>query len=324
MAEQGTAAARQNVPSHVLPPKKYWWKLILLFLDLWLIAGIMYYGIIRQIVRDIGTEEFSWVSQRMISNYLIGIITAGIIILAFVFRYTKSIQTRLKKDNDLRQDASIPVWLTVFDWGWPVLFTPTIVLLTLLGIAGLIINRVMPAETRSFIHGVMGAVAVVFFFINAIAATFKLKPAILVGVAASVFLVVSIWLLNSPESLWYVFRRMRVLLVEVGPLGYLFLAYIGFFLLRIIWIRGLFVYQVITPNRLMEQHGLSESHSGIPRSEWDVSIDTDDVILRFFGVGLMIIYFRTKERKSIINTVVQIGKKAKYATRATQITAVSG
>ena len=100
------------------------------------------------------------------------------------------------------------------------------------------------------------------------------------------------------------------------------MAYLGFFFLRIIWVVGLFQYFALSPNRLDLQSGLAETDRGMERKDYRLNIDTEDVILRLFKVGRIIISFPAKDREPINYLVTGIDKKAKYAIEAASILAV--
>ncbi|HIJ72243.1 MAG TPA: hypothetical protein HPP87_12945, partial [Planctomycetes bacterium] len=47
-----------------------------------------------------------------------------------------------------------------------------------------------------------------------------------------------------------------------------------------------------------------------------VKIDTDDMLMRMCGVGIITFYFPKLDRREISNVVVNIGKKAGYVNKA--------
>ncbi len=309
---------------NVLPPNNYKLKLFIMLSDIWLLLILMYYCIIKNVVMSVRNEDFFWFSNTMISNYVIIGLTIAAAVTMLFFKKTRSIQTRIDKDNQLRQNPKIPVWLTMYDWGWPILFVPTMLFMLLFGIIGLLVDVILPnSSANPMIHSVMGGAILCIGFINAIVAIIKLKPGVLFGIITSLLVILVIGLLQSPSGVVSFFKGIRHIGVKIEPVGYLLLAYGWFFILRLIWVKSLFYYQAITPNRLDEQHGLSESGKGIPRKNWDIEIDTDDVILRFFDIGIIIVFFHEMDKKPIINVVHKIDKKAQYALSAASVTATT-
>jgi hypothetical protein len=304
----------------VLPARKYRLKMVLLFSDLWAAIILGYFCMIRNIVADVRAGEFSWVSLRMISTYVVIGITLTAILGGYVLKKTRSIRTRIDRDNDLRQDRNISVWLTTFDWTWLVLFVPTMAVAVLCGIIGYIIDWVDPAN--SMVHRILGGVCFGFLCLNAAVVVFKLTPTrVLLFVSAVVAFCLILLLMGVGVCLSF-FEKFKYLGVRVDPLGYLLIAYVGFFFLRLIWITGLFEYVAMAPNRLDIQMGLSESERGIQRKDFRVSIDTEDVILRLFKVGRIIISFPQSDRLPMSYLVTGIDKKARYAVEAASVISV--
>ena len=62
-------------------------------------------------------------------------------------------------------------------------------------------------------------------------------------------------------------------------------------------------------------HGLSESNDSVDREDLRLQIDTDDVILRWWNVGIITFYFPDLDRLPVTNVVWGIRKKAFYANR---------
>jgi len=332
--EQSSAAAapwlapRQSVEevgrkAVVLPARKYRLKIVLLFVDVWAAIIFGYYYMIQNIRADVNAKEFSWVSLRMISSYIVVGITLAAILAGFILHETKSVRTRIARDNELRQDSNISVWLTTFDWTWLVLFVPSIVILILCGIVGYIINWTIPeGQANLIIHRALGGFTFGFFCLNAAVVIFKLTPnrVLILFLAIGGFCL--ILLLMGVGILLNFFENFKYLGVKVDPLGYLLMAYVGFFLLRLIWIAGLFDYIAMAPNRLDIQRGLSESERGIQRKDFRVSIDTEDVILRLFKVGRIIISFPQSDRLPMSYLVTGIDKKSKYAMEAASVISI--
>lgn len=308
------------VPEHVLPPVNYKHKILLMSADFIAIVGIIHVMIIISIIRDISNDTFSFISNRMLAVYCVWAITIAIVVLAFVCKSTKSASTRYQRDNQVRQNPNIKVWLTGFDWGWPILFLPTMVLMAAAGVLGLLLELV-PGDTKAVavIQSVIGGTVIFLGAINAAVVIFKLKPVTLGLIVGSVAILLLLLLLHGPGTFIGFFKSFRYLGVNIEPLGYLLLAYIWSIFLRIIWLKSLFFYWVFLPNRLELQHGLSESNDSIDRDDLRMQIDTDDVILRWFNVGIITFYFPQLDRLPITNVIFGIHKKAVFANRIASI-----
>ncbi|MBL7154312.1 MAG: hypothetical protein ISS79_11395 [Phycisphaerae bacterium] len=309
-----------GVGAVVLPPKKYLLKVMFLFSDVWAAIILGYYCMIRNIVI---AEEFSWVSLRMISSYIvIGITFAGVLIACVLIR-TKSVRIRIERDNELRQDPNINVWLTTFDWSWLVLFVPSMAILVVCGIAGYMINWAMPEGPANLaVHRVLGGFAFGFFCLNAAVVIFKLTPTRVLVLFLAIGGLCLILLLMGIGIFLNFFGKFEHLGIKVDPFGYLLMAYVGYFYLRLIWIAGLFEYIAMAPNRLDVQSGLSETERGIQRKDFRVNIDTEDVILRLFKVGRIIISFPHSDRLPMSYLVTRIDKKSKYAMEAASVVSI--
>ena len=236
----------------VLPAKKYRLKIALLFLDLWAAIVFGYVCMILNIANDVNNKEFSWVSLSMIANYVVVGITLAALITGFILFKTRSVRTRIERDNELRQDQNISVWLTTFDWTWLVLFVPSMVVLILCGIAGYVISWATSVESPAnlIVHRALGGFAFGFLCLNAAVVIFKLTPTRVLVLLLAIGGFCLILLLMGPRIFLNFFERFKHLGVKVDPLGYLLMAYVGFFYLRLIWIAGLFEYMALAPNRL--------------------------------------------------------------------------
>jgi hypothetical protein len=217
----------------------------------------------------------------------------------------------------VRQDSNIKVWLCGYDWGWPVLFVPTVALMVVVGLLGVIIDR-FPGDAQA-VHDILGGLVILFAALNAAVVIFKIRPVVLGLLAVGFFVSLVIMLLHGPDTLMGFFRGFRYLGVQIAPKGFLLLAYIWSIFLRIIWVRSLFFYWVFLPNRLELQHGLSESNDAVDREELRMQIDTDDVILRWWNVGIITFYFPQLDRLPITNVVIGIRKKAEFANRIASV-----
>lgn len=309
-----------ETPKHVLPPQKYKLKTLLMFTDFILIVIYIYLWFIAGAINDMLNDRFSFFSNQMFSFYCVLAITIALLVFVFISKRTKSARTRFERDNELREDENIKVWLTGFDWGWPVLFIPTLVLMVAGGVIGVILNCIAKDATAVIvIQHIIGGVILLFGALNAAVVIFKLKPVTLGLILGSVCVVLLILLLHGPSTLANFFRGFKHLGVANDPWGYLLLAYIWSIFLRIIWLKSLFFYWVFLPNRLELQHGLSESNDSVDRDDLRHQIDTDDVILRWFNVGIVTFYFPQLDRLPITNVMLGIHKKALFANRIASV-----
>jgi len=305
---------------HVLPPKRYKLKILLLFSDFILIFIYIYYLMLRSIIKDASQGGFSFVSNRMFSFYCVLAITVGLVVIVFIFKMTKSARTRFERENEVRQNPNLKVWLTGYDWGWPILFIPTVVLMVAAGVVGILLNLIFSgSEVVSAIQDVIGGIVIFCGALNAAVVIFKIKPAILWLLLGSFFIILLILLLHGPQTFLCFFKGFRHLGVNIEPQGYLLLAYVWSVFLRIIWVKSLFFYWVFLPNRLELQHGLSESNDSVDRDDLRHKIDTDDIILRWWNVGVVTFYFPELDRLPITNVVLGIRKKAVYANRIASV-----
>ena len=132
-------------------------------------------------------------------------------------------------------------------------------------------------------------------------------------------IILLILLLHGAQTFLSFFKGFRHLGINIEPMGYILLAYVWSVFLRIIWVKSLFFYWVFLPNRLELQHGFSESNDSVDRDDLRHQIDTDDVILRWWNVGIITFYFPELDRLPITNIVLGIRKKAVYANRIASI-----
>lgn len=307
----------QETLKHVLPPNKYKLKTLLLFSDFFVIFIYVYYLMIRSIIKDVSDGSFSFVSNKMFSFYCVFAITVALLVFVLIFKMTKSAKTRYERDNEVRQNPNIKVWLCGYNWGWPILFLPTMVLMIAAGVVGLLLNLIFGGS--EVVQDVIGGVVLVFGALNAAVAIFKLKPVTLGLLLGGFIIILLILLLHGPQTFLGFFKGFKLLGVKIEPLGYILLAYVWSVFLRIIWVKSLFFYWVFLPNRLELQHGLSESNDSVDRDDLRHQIDTDDVILRWWNVGIITFYFPELDKLPITNVVWGIRKKAVYANRIASV-----
>ncbi len=318
--ETGGPREGQETLKHVLPPNKYKLKTLLLFSDFFVIFVYIYYLMIRSIIKDVSDGSFSFVSNRMFSFYCVFIITVVLLVFVLIFKMTKSARTRYERDNEVRQNPNIKVWLCGFNWGWPILFLPTMVLMIAAGAVGILLDLILGgSQVVPVIQDVIGGVVLVFGAVNAAVAIFKLRPVTLGLLLGGFLIVLLILLLHGPQTFLGFFKGFRHLGINIEPAGYILLAYVWSVFLRIIWVKSLFFYWVFLPNRLELQHGLSESNDSVDRDDLRHQIDTDDVILRWWNVGVITFYFPELDRLPITNVLWGIRKKAVYANRIASV-----
>jgi hypothetical protein len=310
----------QETLTHVLEPNKYKLKTTLLFTDFFAVVLYVYYLMVRSIVKDVSAGSFSFVSNRMFSFYCVLAITVTVLVLLIIFKMTKSVRTRFERENEIRQNPNIKVWLTGYDWGWPILFLPTMALMIAAGIVGILLNLLFKGSAAVLlVQDIIGGLVIAVWALNAAVIIFKLKPVTLGLLLGGFVIILLILLLHGPATFMAFFKGFRHLGVNIDPLGYILLAYVWSVFLRIIWFKSLFFYWVFIPNRLELQHGLSESNDSVDRDDLRHRIDTDDVILRWWNIGIVTFYFPELDRLPVTNVVLGIRKKAVYANRIASV-----
>ena len=318
--EPESSSTEQETLNHVLPPNKYKLRILLLFTDFFAVVIYVYYLMAQSIARDVSQGSFSFVSNRMFSFYCVLAITLVILVLLLIFKITKSVKTRFERENEVRQNSNIKVWLTGYDWGWPILFLPTMVLMVAAGIAGLLLNLLFDSSAAVLVtQDIIGGIVITAGALNTAVVIFKLKPVILGLLLGGFLIILLILLLHGPNTFLAFFKGFRHLGVKIEPQGYILLAYVWSVFLRIIWLKSLFFYWVFIPNRLELQHGLAESNDSVDRDDLRHNIDTDDVILRLWNVGIITFYFPELDRLPVTNVVLGIRKKAVYANRIASV-----
>ncbi|MFA7485747.1 MAG: hypothetical protein WCZ89_06965, partial [Phycisphaerae bacterium] len=245
-----SAGQKLEAAGHVLAPIKYKLRTALMFADFIAIILYVYLVLIAAGINDMLNSRFSFVSRTMLTFYCVIALTAAAIIFVFIYKKDKTAQNRLEKENHLRTDEAVKVWLSGFDWGWPILFVPTMILMAAGGLIGLILNLI--AKDASAVVGIqqfVGGVIIVFGILNAAVVIFKLKPKSLAVIAAAFLVSVLIMLLYGTSSLLRFLRFFRHFGVANDPLGYLLLAYVWFVFLRLIWLKSLYYYWVLLPQK---------------------------------------------------------------------------
>jgi len=201
ITEPQSSSEQQETLKHVLPPNKYKLKITLLFTDFFAVVIYVYYFMIRSIAKDVSEGSFSFVSNRMFSFYCVLAITVAILVLLCIFKMTKSVRTRFERDNEVRQNPNIKVWLCGYNWGWPILFLPTMVLMIAAGLVGVLLNLIFGgSEVVPVIQDVIGGVVLVFGALNAAVAIFKLKPVTLGLLLGGFIIILLILLLHGPQT----------------------------------------------------------------------------------------------------------------------------
>ncbi|MFB3892299.1 MAG: hypothetical protein ACE15C_09780 [Phycisphaerae bacterium] len=241
-------------------------------------------------------------------------IPAAIVVLGLVFWLfvRRSIRTRLKIVQQLRDDPQITDWLVVFNWTRKVIYVPTI-------IASLIAAGLMAAtydfkwldigaDPERHFAKTLGGVWLLIFFLNFLVDEYEmdLKALLLVGLAVAV---VVLWL-TLMDWLAPFIRSFRHLGVEMNSTGYLLLAFIFTLAIVISWIKGLFYFVALTPNFMNIQNGPNETSEQVSREAFSTRIDTGDFLERMLGFGQIIITFADTRRQPMVLLVGRVGSKA--------------
>ncbi len=239
----------------------------------------------------------TWTSNRMIALYIALSVLAAAVVGWLILR--KTVRTRLRMENLLRNDPGINDWFIVFNWSPKILYLPTIAVSILAGLISSF-NIIDP----QFIGGIWLAV----FFINFLVEEFDISVKVLLIALISIgFLFLWLHLINSVGSFLKLFQHLAV---AVDSTGYILFAVIGLLTVFISWFRGLFFYLAITPNYMNIQEGPTEIGEQIGREDYNTRIDTSDFLERLLGFGNIIITFKDQKRQPIVLLVWRIDRKA--------------
>tara|TARA_Y100000310_G_scaffold271105_1_gene285416 strand:+ start:2369 stop:3370 length:1002 start_codon:yes stop_codon:yes gene_type:complete len=306
--------------SSVLAPLKYGWKVFVIFADILALVGFMYFYMIKGIFQRTADETFSWGSMEMIAFYIFIGFTVLVPVIFWLLRKKGAIRTRIDKENEIRQNPSIHVWLVVFDWTRLVVFLPTIIFLVVAALVSWLTNVIVSEEYLVAVQRCIGGVVIAVFVLNTLVVLFEFTWTKIGFVLGSLGFFTLLVILSGLFS--QVFGKLRYLGVSIEPLGYLLIAYVLLNFLRLIWLNGLFDYVVFTPNRLDVQEGSSESGKGTKSSRFNVSVDTHDAIERAFGLGCIRVNFMDLDKDTINLNVWGVQKKSKYAVAAASATSI--
>jgi hypothetical protein len=220
--------------------------------------------------------------------------------------FRKTVRTRLRMKQIVRDDPDIHDWLIVFNWTHKILYVPTIIvsvlsaLLMLLHGAGGIFTHINP----KLIGGIWFAVA----FLNLLIEEYNMSVKVLIIVLVSVgFFLLWLHLLGWVVPFIKLFGHLTV---SMSWMGFLLVAIIGVVTIFISWLKGLFYYVTMTPNYMNMQHGPTESGGHIGREDYNTIVDTTDFLERLMGFGRIIIIFKDMKRQPLVMLVWQIHRKA--------------
>ena len=238
-----------------------------------------------------------WTSNRMIALYIaLGVIAAAVVGWLIL---RKTVRTRLRMENLIRNDPDINDWLIVFNWSPKILYLPTIAVSILAGVI---------SSFNIFDPQIIGGFWLAVFFINFLVEEFDISVKVLLIALISVgFLFLWLHLLNWVGSFLELFQYLTV---AVDATGYILFAVIGLLTVFISWFKGLFFYLAITPNYMNIQEGPTETGEQIGREDYNTRIDTSDFLERLLGFGNIIITFKDQKRQPIVLLVWRIDRKA--------------
>jgi hypothetical protein len=238
--------------------------------------------------------------------FLLPILLLGLAGAAWVV-VRRTIRTRIRLGQQLRDDPDITEWLVIFDWSRKVLYLPTVIF----SLVAAVLMRFYPPENpaHNAVGSVVGGIWLGVFFLNFLIDEYEVNvKAILIAVLLALALVLWLAYLN-----WLVdfFKWFAHLDVRMNSTGYMIIAIIFLMAVLISWLRGLFYYVAITPNYVSIQAGPTESGEQISREDYNTRVDTGDFLERVLGFGKIIVTFRDSRRQPLILLVGGIGKKAK-------------
>ena len=270
------------------------WKKLILILAILLVAVSLVLAVVYLIRKR---SEIEWFSNQMIALY----IAAGVVVAVagawLILR--KTIRTRLRMEQVIRDDPDINDWLIIYNWTPKILYEPTIAISFLAAVL-LCIRGIPPAA----VGGIWFAVFLLNFLIEEYNISIKILLITLVSLG---FFLLWLHLLGSVVSFLKLFRNIAI---SMNATVYLLVGIIGLLTISVSWLKGLFYYMTITPNYMNIQDGPTESGEQIGREDYNSRIDTSDFLERLMGFGRIIITFKEKKREPIIVLVWRIRKKA--------------
>jgi len=239
-----------------------------------------------------------WTSTQIIVFFApLALILTGLLILLLMRR---SIRTRFRMDQQLREDPDISEWMIAFNWTRKVIYFPVIVISLLFFLISLLIDR--PS-------GTLGAIWLGVFLINFMIEEYD------AGIKELLLLVLglggmALWLsyIGWLDAFWSFLGSISA---DMNGVAYLLFALIFLMAISVSWIRGLFHYVAFTPNYINIQKGPTESGQQIGREEINTVVDTVDLLERMLGFGRIIITFRGARMEDVRLLVWGIGRKSR-------------
>lgn len=242
-------------------------------------------------------SEINWFSNRMIALYIAAGVVVAVAAAWLILR--KTIRTRLRMEEVVRNDPDINDWLVIYNWTPKILYVPTIAVSFLAAVL-VCVPGVPPAAIGGIWFGV--------FLLNFLIEEYNISIKILLITAVSLgFFLLWLHLLGSVMSFLRLFKNIAI---SMNATVYLLVGILGSLTILISWLRGLFYYITITPNYMNLQDGPTESGEQIGREDYNSRIDTSDFLERLMGFGRIIITFKEKKREPIIVLVWKIRKKS--------------
>jgi len=244
-----------------------------------------------------------WSLSRIIVFAIPFLILGGGILTFLMLK--KTIRTRVRVSNQIRDDPDINEWLVAFDWSRKVLYVPTIIASLLASLAvGLAEAGVLTEACVPVVGGIWFAVFAMNFLVDEYVVSIKVLLILILCIVAMFF-----WLHFMGWVQPFV-RSFRHIGITVDWVGYLLIASLFSLAVLISYLRGLFYYVAITPNYMNIQTGPTETGEQISREEYSTRVDTGDFLERLFGFGRIIITFRDHRRQPKSLLVGRIGKQA--------------
>jgi len=217
----------------------------------------------------------------------------------------KTIRTRIRVSNQIRNDPDINEWLVVFDWSRKVLYVPTIIASLLASLTvGLAQAGVLTVDAIPVIGGIWFAIFAMNFLVDEYVVSIKVLLILILCVVALFF-----WL-HFMGWVQPFIRSFHHIGITVNWKGYLLIAGLFSAAVLISYLRGLFYYVAITPNYMNIQTGPTETGEQVSREEYSTRVDTGDFLERLFGFGRIIITFRDHRRQPKSLLVGRIGKQS--------------